>query len=401
MKYVIFLGDGMADLPHEKLGGKTALQVARKPNLDTIARKGRCGLFRTLFEDMEAGSDTAHLSVLGYDPHKVSQGRAVLEAASMGVDIPAGSIGMRCNLITTENGRIINHSAGHITSEESAELLSAIQAEVDPAVIRFHTGVSYRHLFVARGLNHHLECSPPHNHPGEEVEKHMIRPANGDARETAQMLNDLTRRSWEIFADHPVNKKRRDEGKDPATSIWLWSPGIRPEMWTYPDRFGIKGSVISAVDLIHGIGVYAGLDKVVVEGATGLWDTNFEGKADACLKVLEDQDFCFLHVEGPDEAGHEGDLDLKIHCIEDFDRRCVGRVMEGLEKRGIKAVMATLPDHATPAALRIHTRDPIPFAIWHPDVPGDDVEMYDEDSCAAGSFGTIEGDTFIRTFFGK
>lgn len=401
MKYVIFLGDGMADLPHEKLGGKTALQVANKPHLDTIARNGRCGMFRTLFEDMEAGSDTAHLSVLGYDPHKVSQGRAVLEAASMGVDIPTGSMAMRCNLITTENGRIINHSAGHITSEESAELLEAIQAEIDPAIVRFHTGVSYRHLVVAKGLNHHLACSPPHNHPGEEVGNHMIRPANTDAGETADLLNNLTRRSWEIFADHPVNKRRRDEGKDPATSIWLWSPGIRPEMWTYPERFGISGSVISAVDLIHGIGVYAGLEKVVVEGATGLWNTNFEGKADACLKVLEKQDFCFLHVEGPDEAGHEGDIDLKIRCIEDFDRRCVGRVMEGLKQRGIKAVMATLPDHATPAALRVHTRDPIPFAIWHPDLPGDDVSQYDEDACAAGSYGTIEGDAFIRTFFGK
>lgn len=401
MKYVIFLGDGMADLPHEKLGGKTALQVAKKPHLDMIARKGRCGLFRTLHEDMEAGSDTAHLSVLGYDPHKVSQGRAVLEAASMGVDIPDGAIGMRCNLITTKDGVIVNHSAGHISSEESDELLRAIQAEADPAVMRFHTGVSYRHLFVGRGLDHRLVCSPPHNHPGEAVEDHLIRPAVEAAGATAKILNDLTRRSWGIFENHPVNKKRRDAGKDPATSIWLWSPGVRPKMWTYPERFGISGSVISAVDLIHGIGVYAGLDKVTVEGATGLWNTNFEGKADACLKVLEEKDFCFLHVEGPDEAGHEGDIDLKVRCIEDFDRRCVGRVIEGLEKRGIRAVMATLPDHATPAALRVHTRDPIPFAIWHPDVEGDGVTIYDEESCAQGSYGTIEGDTFIREFFGK
>lgn len=401
MKYVIFLGDGMADLPHEKLGGKTVLQVAKKPHLDMIARNGRCGLFKTLHEDMEAGSDTAHLSVLGYDPHRVSQGRAVLEAASMGVDIPDGSMAMRCNVICHRDGRVVNHSADHISSEESDALLSAIQKEVDPALYRFHTGVSYRHLFVARGLDHRLECAPPHNHPGGELEKLMIRPMVEEAREAADFLNGIVRRSWEIFADHPVNRRRIEEGKEPGTSIWLWSPGIRPAMWTYPDRFGITGAVVSAVDLIHGIGVYAGLEKIVVEGATGLWDTNFEGKADACLRVLEEKDFCFLHVEGPDEAGHEGDIDLKIRAIEDFDRRCVGRVIDGLRERGTEAVMATLPDHYTPAALRVHTRDAVPFAIWDPRVEGDSVGQFDEESCASGSFGTITGDTFITSFFGR
>lgn len=401
MKYVIFLGDGMADLPHEKLGGKTALQVAHKPHLDLIARKGRCGLFRTLFEDMEAGSDTAHLSVLGYNPRKVSQGRAVLEAASMGVDIGNGSMAMRCNVICHREGRVVSHSAGHISSEESDQLLRAIQAEVDPQRFRFHTGVSYRHLFVAKGLDHRLECAPPHNHPGEEVEPLLIRAKVEEAREAADFLNGLIRRSWEVFAGHPVNQRRMGEGKEPGTSIWLWSPGVRPAMWTYPERFGISGAVVSAVDLIHGIGVYAGLEKIEVQGATGLWDTNYEGKADACLRVLEEKDFCFLHVEGPDEAGHEGDIDLKVRTIEDFDRRCVGRVMEGLRERGVEAVMATLPDHFTPAALRIHTRDPVPFAIWDPRVEGDSVQVFDEENCAAGSYGVITGDAFITSFFGR
>lgn len=401
-KYVIFLGDGMADRPHPELGGRTPLQVAYKPNMDRIAREGRTGMLATLDSGMETGSDTAHLSLMGYDVAAVSQGRAVLEAASMGVDIPVGSIGMRCNIICLHpDGRIKNHSAGHITSEESDELLKALQARVDPARMRFHTGVSYRHLFVAPGLDHRLVCAPPHDHPNEPHEGLLIKPRVPEAAGTAAQLNDLIRLSQQIFADHPVNRARVAAGKDPGNSIWLWSPGIRPSMWTYPERFGVRGAVISAVDLIHGIGVYAGLDKITVEGATGLWNTNYEGKADACLKALETRDFVFLHVEAPDEAGHEGDVKLKVRTIEDFDRRCIGRVLDGIAARGWDAVVAVLPDHATPASTRVHATDPVPFAILDPKQPADAVTGYDETQCQAGAFGSLRGDAFIRAFFGK
>ncbi len=402
MKYVIFLGDGMADHPVDRLGGKTVLQVAEKPNMDRIARNGRTGLFRTLQPDMPTGSAVANLSVMGYDPHEVFQGRGVLEAASMGVDITDGMMAMRCNLICLDGeGRIRNHSAGHISSEESNQLLKTLEDELGTDQFHFYTGVSYRHLFTAVGLNPALECAPPHDHPNENVENLMIQPKEPEAAESARVLNDMIRKSREILRDHPVNKKRIEEGKDPGNSIWLWSPGVRPKMWTYEERFGVKGGVISAVDLIKGLGVYAGLEVINVEGATGLWDTNFEGKADACLDVLEWSDFCYLHVEAPDEAGHEGNLELKKQTIEDLDRRCISRVIEGLEKRGIETVMAVLPDHPTPVEKRIHTRDPIPFAIWDPREQPDDVEQYDEASCSKGSFGEVTGDEFIRLFFGK
>lgn len=401
MKYVIFLGDGMADYPVDRLSGKTILQAAHKPNMDRIAREGRTGLFRTLQPDMATGSAVANLSVMGYDPYQCFQGRGVLEAASMGVDVPDGCIAMRCNLICLEDGKIKNHSSGHISSAESAELLKALQAEICMDAAMFHVGVSYRHLFVGKGFSPALDCAPPHDHPGEEVEGLMIRAKKPEAEETARVLNEITRRSWQILENHPVNQKRRAAGKDPGNSIWLWSPGVRPEMWTYKDRFGISGAVISAVDLIKGLGVYAGLEVLNVPGATGLWDTNYEGKADYCLDALERHDFVYVHVEAPDEAGHEGNLELKKRTVEDLDARLISRVIEGLEKRGIEAVLAVLPDHPTPVEKRIHVRDPVPFAIWDPRQPADSVQAYDEVSCADGVFGIVEGDAFIRAFFGK
>jgi 2,3-bisphosphoglycerate-independent phosphoglycerate mutase len=402
MKYVIFLGDGMADHPIERLGGKTVLQVAKKPNIDRIAREGQTGLFRTLEPDMATGSAVANLSVMGYNPREVFQGRGVLEAASMGVDVPDGAMAMRCNLICLfPDGTIKNHSAGHISNEESEVLIKAIQDEIGSEKIRFYPGVSYRHLFVADGLNPKVDCAPPHDHPNEPAEENMITALVPEAEETAKILNDLTRKSWDILSNHPINKKRVAEGKDPANSIWLWSPGVRPVMKTYKELFDVTGAVISAVDLIRGLGVYAGLEIIIVEGATGLFDTNFEGKADACLDALEKYDYVYLHVEAPDEAGHEGDLDLKIKTVEDLDKRCIGRVMDGLKERGIEATVAVLPDHATPVEKRIHTRDVVPFAILDPNKPADSVQKYDEVSCKEGVYGEISGDTFVKTLFSK
>ena len=398
MKHIIIIGDGMADYPVARLGGKTPLQVARHPHMDRLAREGRCGLFKTIEDDMPTGSEAANLSVLGYNPREVLQGRGVLEAASMGVDIAGNDMAMRCNLICLfEDGRIKNHSAGHITSAESDEILKTLQKEIGSPGLHFYTGVSYRHLFVGNNLDPRLDCAPPHDHPNELAASLMIRPRVPAAKMTSDLLNDLTRRSWAILKDHPVNQRRRAAGKDPGNSIWLWSPGKRPQMWTFKERFNVTGAVISAVDLIRGIGVYAGLEIIKVTGATGLHDTNFEGKADAALAALKRVDFVYVHVEAPDEAGHEGNLDLKIKTIEDLDARLVGRILAGINPK--ETVVAVLPDHPTPVEQRIHVRDAVPFAILDPRRQSDAVQCYDETSCAAGSFGTIHGDTFIREVF--
>ncbi len=402
MKYIIILGDGMADYPIERLGGKTPLQAARNPNMDRIARAGRCGLLHTVRDGMSPGSEVANLGVMGYDARLCLEGRGVLEAASMGVDILDGQMAMRCNLIClTEDGRIKNHSAGHISSEESDEIIKTLQQEFGGNGLNFYTGVSYRHLFVAQGLDPALECAPPHDHPGERAEDLLIKATAPAAQATADKLNAMTRRSWEILKDHPVNQRRRAAGKDPGNSLWLWSPGRRPTMWTFAERFGVSGAVISAVDLIRGLGVYAGLKIIKVPGATGLYDTNYEGKADYCLAALDEVDLVYVHVEAPDEAGHEGDLDLKIRTIEDLDRRLIGRVLAGLEAKKTEAVVALLPDHPTPVEMRIHVREAVPFAIWDPRQQPDAVQHYDEQSCAHGNFGELHGDQFIRNVFGK
>jgi 2,3-bisphosphoglycerate-independent phosphoglycerate mutase len=400
-KYIIIVGDGMADLPIAKLGNRTPLQVARKPNMDWLARNGRCGLFKTIADGMPTGSEIANLVVMGYDPANVFQGRGVLEAASIGVDIKPDEIAMRCNLICLfDDGRIKNHSAGHITTAEATEILATLQEKIGNEHFRFYPGVSYRHLFVGKDLDPRLDCAPPHDHPNELAEALLIKPVVPEAHETATILNNLIKESWKILKEHPINHKRIAAGKDPANSIWLWSPGRRPSMWTYSDRFGIKGTVISAVDLIRGIGIYAGLKPVYVQGATGLYNTNYEGKADACLKALDDGfDFCYVHVEAPDEAGHEGDLELKIKTIQDLDQRLIGRIIEGVQSRNYNPVIAILPDHPTPVETRTHGRDPVPVAIWDPLKSPDPVEFYDEISCKQGALGLLQGDEFIKTFF--
>lgn len=400
MKHIIILGDGMADYPVARLGGKTPLQVARHPHMDRIAREGRCGLFKTIEDDMPTGSEAANLSVMGYNPREVLQGRGVLEAAAMGVEIGPEDMAMRCNLICLfDDGRIKNHSAGHISSAEAAELIQTLQNELGGDGRKFYPGVSYRHVFVGKGLDPRLECAPPHDHPNEPAEALLIRPKVPEAQPTAELLNELTRKSWKILKDHPVNRRRRAAGKDPGNSIWLWSPGKRPKMWTFKERFGVSGAVISAVDLIRGIGKYAGLDIINVPGATGLHDTNYEGKADHAIAALQEREFVYVHVEAPDEAGHEGDLELKIKTIEDLDARLIGRVLAGVDLS--QTVVAVLPDHPTPVESRIHVRDAVPFAIRDPRKQPDGVSRFDEVSCATGSFGTIHGDQFIRAVFGR
>ena len=401
MKYIIILGDGMSDYPMEKLGGKTPLEAADIPNIDALAKKGRCGLFRTVPDDLPPGSEVANMAVLGYDVRKLYQGRGVPEAASMGVKLVPGDLAMRCNLICVSDGKIKNHSAGHISSEEAHELIDALNEKLGNDLVRFHKGVSYRHLFILKEGRKEVKLTPPHDVPGTPFVDVMPVSEIREAEGTAKLLNDLILRSQEILKDHPVNVKRAAEGKDPANSIWFWSAGYKPEMKTLQELYSKTGAVISAVDLLYGIGIYAGMDVIHVEGATGLYTTNYEGKAKAAVEALRAHDLVYLHVEATDEAGHEGDADLKIRSLEYLDKRAVKYIVEETAKFDEPVAIAVTPDHATPCAVRTHTHDPVPFIIYRPGEEPDTVMEYNEKSAAAGSYGLIEGDMFIKALFGK
>lgn len=402
MKYIIILGDGMADRPVKTLGGLTPLQAADTPNIDRLARMGRSGMLRSVPAGFKPGSEIANLSILGYDVGKVFEGRGSLEAASMGVEIGDGEMAMRCNILTIEEGKIKNHSAGHITTPEAHELIAHLQKELGGGRVNFFPGVSYRHLLKMKEGDKRIDCTPPHDVPGTLFREVMIKPQVPEAAETTEYLNMLTLRSQEVLADHPVNRKRIAEGKEPANSIWLWSPGYRPQMKTLSERYGLRsGSVISAVDLIKGIGVYAGLKSIDVEGATGLYDTNYEGKTAAAIEALRNDDFVFLHIEASDEAGHEGDAGLKVRTIEYLDRRVVGPIMEELAKWDEPVTIALLPDHPTPVELRIHTNDPVPFVIYRPGEEADTVEEYNEFEPQAGYYGTVEAADFMDILIGN
>jgi 2,3-bisphosphoglycerate-independent phosphoglycerate mutase len=397
MKYIIILGDGMSDEPIASLGGKTCLQAANKPHIDKLAAMGTCGMLDTIPVGFAPGSEIANMSVLGYNVPEVFEGRGSLEAASMGVEITADEMAMRCNLICIENGKIKNHSAGHISNEEAHELILFLQKELGDAVFSFYPGVSYRHLLKMKNGNKKLSCTPPHDVPGTPFMDVMIKANDDEATETAQKLNELTLKSQALLENHPVNLKRAAQGKDKANSIWAWSPGYRPAMKTLLETYQLNsGSVISAVDLIRGIGVYAGLKVILVEGATGLWNTNYEGKAQAAIDALKEDDFVFLHIEASDEAGHEGDVDLKVKTIEYLDRRVVKTIMEEVATWDEPVTIAVLPDHPTPCGIRTHTCDPVPFIIYRPGEKGDDVQVYDEFACKNGGYGLLREMEFMQ-----
>ena len=399
MKYLIILGDGMSDEPLENYGNKTPLQLANKPNIDWLAKNGRSGLFATVPESMHPGSEVANLGVLGYDVEKVFEGRGVLEAASMGVMLEPGDMCLRCNLITIEDERILNHSGGHISTKEAAELIQSLNEKLGNEYIKFYPGVSYRHILIIKNGNKHLDCTPPHDVLDTLFRDVMIKAETPEAEETATLLNDLILKSQKLLENHPVNIKRKAEGKKLANSIWPWSPGYKPTMPTFEDMVGIKKSaVISAVDLIQGIGVYAGMEVIKVEGATGLYDTNYEGKAKATVDALKINDLVYLHIEASDEAGHEGDVELKIKTIEYLDERVVKYILEEIKNFDEPVSIAILPDHPTPCAIRTHTRAPVPVTIYSPTMEPDNVEIYDEFSVEKGSLGLFKGDEFIRTF---
>jgi 2,3-bisphosphoglycerate-independent phosphoglycerate mutase len=399
MKHLIILGDGMADEPLENFGGKTPLQMADKPHIDWLAKNGQTGRLITVPENMHPGSEIANMAVLGYDVEKVYDGRGVLEAASMGVELQPGDLALRCNLLTIENGILKNHSAGHISSEEAAELIHFLNERLGDERVKFYPGVSYRHLLVLKNGSKELGCTPPHDVPGAPFRDVMINAKSKNAAETAELLNKLIFKSQELLENHPVNQERRKAGKAAANSIWPWSPGYKPQMPTLKEMFGVKKSaVISAVDLVQGIGVYAGMEVIHVEGATGLYDTNYEGKAQATVEALKTNDFVYLHIEASDEAGHEGDVELKTRTIEYLDQRVVKYILEETQKIDEPVAIAVLPDHPTPCALKTHTREPVPFLIYRPGIVPDKVEVYDEFSVKTGALGLLKGDEFIRKF---
>lgn len=401
MKHIIILGDGMADHPVGRLGGKTLLQYASKPYMDMLAREGRTGRLVTIPDGFHPGSEVANTAILGYDLNKVYEGRGPLEAASIGYDMRHDDMAMRCNIITLADGRIKNHHGGHLTTEQSDALIKLLNASLGNDCIHFITGIQYRNLLVIRNGNKHIVCAPPHDHPDEPWLPLMVKPEPGwenkhdgarmTAQETADLINDLILKSQEILPN-------TDKG---TLSIWLWGGGYRPNMKKLADIYPqIKsGAVISAVDLIRGIGHYAGLEIIKVEGATGLADTNYEGKAQAALDALRTHDFVYLHVEASDEAGHDGDLALKLKTIENLDARLVRPIIEEVKSwHDMPVSIALLPDHPTPVEVRTHVNEPVPFAIWHQGIEPDTVQAYDEMSCADGAYGTLKLGEFMQTF---
>ena len=400
MKHIIILGDGMADHPLPQLGGRTLLQAAHTPWMDLLARQGRNGRLVTVAPGFHPGSEVANMSVLGYDLPTVYEGRGSLEAASIGVDLAPGDMAMRCNLVCLEGDLLKNHSAGHITTEEADTLIRFLQERLGDERVHFYTGVQYRHLLVIRGGDKRLDCTPPHDVPLQPWRPLLPKAECPEAQQTADLLDTLILRSQDLLRDHPLNKQRIAQGKDPANSIWPWSPGYRPQMEPFSTRFPQvrSGAVITAVDLIRGIGRYAGLRRIDVPGATGLYDTNYEGKVRAALDALRTDDFVYLHIEASDEAGHEGDIALKRQTIEDLDSRVVGPIYEAVKDWPEPVAIAVLPDHPTPCEVRTHTAEPVPFLVWHPGIEPDAVQTFDEVAACDGSYGLLREDGFIREF---
>ncbi len=407
MKHIIILGDGMADHAVERLGGKTLLQYANIEYMDQLAHEGRCGRLITVPEGFPPGSEVANTAILGYDLNKVYEGRGPLEAASIGYEMAPDDFAIRCNIITLEDGRIITHNGGNLQTEDADILIKYLNEHLGSDRVRFITGIQYRHLLVIKGGSKHIVCNPPHDHPNEEWRPLLVS-AEADApveegrmtaQETADLINDLILKSQELLAQHPFNIERAKRRERQANSIWPWSGGYRPEMKTISDTYPqVKsGAVISAVDLIRGIGHYAGLKKIFVNGATGLADTNYEGKAEAAIEALRKYDFVFLHVEASDEAGHDGDLELKVKTIEYLDKRIVKPIYEEVKTWDEPVCIAVLPDHPTPVEMRIHVNEPVPFLIWYPGIESDDVERYDEVSCVSGCYGLLRLQQFMQT----
>jgi len=418
MKHIIILGDGMADLPVERLGGKTLLQYAHKPMMDQLAREGRCGRLITVPEGFPPGSEVANTAILGYDLNKVYEGRGPLEAASIGYEMADDDFAIRCNIITLADGKIITHNGGNLETDDARVLIDYLNEHLAKPInkregcerVKFITGIQYRHLLVIKGGNKHIVCAPPHDHPNEAWRELLVKPeatvfsdsiadtSRLSPQQTADLINELILKSQELLTAHPYNKAKAAKGERQANSIWPWSGGYRPSMETLMQQYPqVKsGAVISAVDLIQGIGKYAGLRIIKVPGATGLANTNYEGKAQAAIEALEKDDFVFVHVEASDEAGHDGDLELKLKTIEYLDQRLIAPIYNKVNTWDEPVCIAVLPDHLTPVEMRIHVGQPVPFLIWHRGIEPDSVQQYDEVSCVSGGYGLLKLNEFMQ-----
>ncbi len=404
----------MADNPIEKLGGKTPLQYAKTPYMDMLAKEGRTGRLVTVPEGYMPGSEVANTAILGYDLDKVYEGRGPLEAASIGYEMDPLDLALRCNIICVrEDGTIKTHNGGNLTTEDAGPLIDLLNEKLGSDRVKWISGIQYRHLLIIKGGSKYIQCAPPHDHPNEQWRPLLVKPEPGKEnlkeegrmtpQETADLLNDLILRSQEVLVNATLNQERAKQGHDLANIIWPWSGGYRPAMQTLGEQYPqIKsGAVVSAVDLIRGIGHYAGLDIIEVEGATGLWDTNYEGKTAAAIENLRTKDFVFLHVEASDEAGHDGDVDLKVKTIENLDSRMIGPIFEETKKWDEPVCIAVLPDHYTPVELRVHVGEPVPFIIWHRGIEADSVQSYDEFTCVNGSFGILRLQQFMQTLMAQ
>lgn len=403
MKHIIILGDGMADHAVDRLGGKTLLEYANTPNMDHLASIGRTGRLITVPDGFLPGSEVANATILGYDMNKVYEGRGPLEAASIGYEMQSDDLALRCNIICLADKKIKNHHGGHLTTDDSQELINLLNEKLGSDRVKFIKGIQYRHLLIIKGGNKHIICAPPHDHPNEEWRKLLVTPEKGyehEALETATLINELIIKSQDVLYNAPLNCRRRAESKDQANSIWPWGGGYRPQMKTLQEMYPQikRGDVISAVDLIRGIGHYAGLHNIIVPGATGLADTNYEGKTQAALDALRNDDFVFLHVEASDEAGHDGDLELKLLTIENLDSRMVGPIYKEVASWDEPVCIALMPDHPTPVEIRTHMKEPVPFAVWYPGIEPDNVATYSEVSCVSGSYGMLHLTEFMDMF---
>ena len=399
MKYIVMLGDGMADYPVEALGGRTPLETAKKPNIDRLARYGELGMVKTVPNGMKPGSDVANLAAMGYDPECCYTGRSPLEAVSIGIDMAESDVAFRCNLVTLsgegdyQDKVMADYSAGEITTAEASELIQAIAQAFSTEEIAFYPGISYRHCMIWHGGPVGLDLTPPHDISDKTITEYL--PGN-------RTILDLMRRSFEVLDKHPVNEARRAKGLNPANSIWLWGEGTRPGVTSFEKMYGVKGSVISAVDLIKGIGICAGMKVIEVEGATGNLDTNFKGKGQAALKtLLEGQDLVYIHVEAPDECGHHGDTEGKVQAIERIDEEIVGPLLEGLETAGEEYSILVMPDHPTPLSLKTHIADPSPYLLYRStDRQASGINSYTEAAAAGTGRYEEHGHSLMRRLLG-
>lgn len=401
MKYIVIIGDGMADYPVPQLGNKTPLQKANKPNMDFLAKHGEIGMVRTIPEGISPGSDTANLSVMGYDPRKYYTGRSPLEAVSMGIELSDTDVALRCNLVTLseeenyEDRTMIDYSSDEITSEEARELIDDINRHLKTDSMTFFPGVSYRHCLVWKNGPVGLNLTPPHDILTKKIAAYL------PSGEENKVLVDMMKKSSEFMKEHPVNKSRVARGLKPANSIWLWGEGRKPAIPLFYDKYRLRGSVISAVDLIKGIGLCAGLKSVDIPGATGNINTNFKGKAEAAIKELENgQDFVYVHIEAPDECGHRYEIENKVRSIELIDELVIGTILKGLDKFDEYSILV-LPDHPTPLSLRTHTSDPVPYILYRKgEEKTSDVLGYDESEASGSGFFIEEGYTLMDRFIG-